>query len=504
MNKFLAFFTLIILCLKQASSKTAEEWKSRTIYEIVIDRFAKTNDDTTPCSNLNNYCGGTFKGIEKNLDYIQGMGFNAIWISPVQEASPGAYHGYWTTNFYEINHHFGTDQDLHDLITACHHRDIWVMADVAANHIGYLQEMDKIKDTENNDYSKIVPFNKPEHYHKYEIECHDAERQRPDDADILETCWLFWLPDLNQDNPFVRKALLEWVNWFVKTYKLDGLRLDALRHVKKQFWKEFGESAGVFTLGEAWDKRVKFSAEFQKYVDSILNFPLHFKLTDAFAQGHPMTEISEYYEQAYQYWPDITVLANFMDCHDKVRFLSYANDITSFKATLAFTISSVGIPTIYYGSEQSFKGGDDPANRENLWGHMDTKSELYQFLKTLNKFRTDTEYYKHEQKERFVDKYVYAFSRDKYFFVFTNSLEIQNRAIENHSYEDGTVLCNIMREDDCVEVEKGKFPVTLADREFKILSPQKNSKLEAGVAKVWDGVKQAIGSAVGTDTSTSS
>ncbi len=61
----------------------------------MTDRYSKTNGDTSSCSSLSNYCGGTFKGIENNLDYIKGMGFDAIWISPVVDNIANGYHGYW-------------------------------------------------------------------------------------------------------------------------------------------------------------------------------------------------------------------------------------------------------------------------------------------------------------------------------------------------------------------------------------------------------------------------
>ena len=153
------------------------------------------------------------------------MGFNAIWISPVQTSAEGAYHGYWPINFYEINSNFGTEQDFLDLVKACHERDIWVMADVVANHIGYVQDLDKIKDIKNNDYTRTKPFDKPEYFHKLEIQCHDALDQGQNDDDTMDSCWLFYLPDLDQDISFVRETLLEWISWFVKKYEIDGLRL---------------------------------------------------------------------------------------------------------------------------------------------------------------------------------------------------------------------------------------------------------------------------------------
>lgn len=82
------------------------------------------------------YCGGDFKGIENNLDYITNLGFNAIWISPVPDNYPNAFHGYAAKNMTQINSHFGGESGLKSLIDACHKRDIWVMVDVVANHMG--------------------------------------------------------------------------------------------------------------------------------------------------------------------------------------------------------------------------------------------------------------------------------------------------------------------------------------------------------------------------------
>lgn len=112
-------------------------------------------DGSKPSCSLSTYCGGNFKGIQKNLAYLKSLGISAIWISPIVENIEGAYHGYWASNIYNINPHFGTEQDLKDLIAAAHSMDIWIMVDVVANHVGLVGD----------DFSKIFPFNKPEHYH---------------------------------------------------------------------------------------------------------------------------------------------------------------------------------------------------------------------------------------------------------------------------------------------------------------------------------------------------
>jgi alpha-amylase len=75
---------------------------------VLTDRFARNNGSTKGCDNLGAYCGGGYVGLKNNLDYIHGMGFDAIWISPIIDNRDGGYHGYWGRNIYELNKNFGT------------------------------------------------------------------------------------------------------------------------------------------------------------------------------------------------------------------------------------------------------------------------------------------------------------------------------------------------------------------------------------------------------------
>ena len=148
--------TLSASLLGMTAAAGTAEWKSRSVYQVLTDRFAKTGDSGDACTNLSTYCGGTYKGIENNLDYIQGMGFDAIWISPVVDNMADGYHGYWAANWEKLNDNFGSEQDLHDLVKACHDKDIYVMVDVVANHVAPI----------GSDFSQIYPLNRPEHYHE--------------------------------------------------------------------------------------------------------------------------------------------------------------------------------------------------------------------------------------------------------------------------------------------------------------------------------------------------
>ena len=470
----------------QAFTKTASEWKSRSVYQIITDRFARTDiADTTACADLGNYCGGTFRGIQNNLEYIQGMGFDAIWISPVVANTPGGYHGYWISNLYEINENFGTPEELKELISACHEKDIWIMVDVVANHVGYVN---------NGDFTSIIPFSDPSHYNTY-VDCADVD---PRDQQAYETCWLSGLPDLDQNNQFVRDTLLAWASDFVQTYDIDAFRIDTVPHVSREFWSQFSKEAGVFTVGEILNFDLPYLASYQGSVDSVLNYALYSTLRYAFQTGGSMNSVETYYEGAYSTYPDVTVLGNFVNNHDNPRFLSTeASSVQAFKAALAFTIASVGIPMVYYGDEQAFAGGMDPANRETLWTGMSTESEIYQFIKTLNNFRRDTQFFNLEQVQRFSDDNVYAFTRGEYFFAFTNSQEQQTRAISFHGYLEGTLLCNLFYEDDCVRVDKDGFELTLLNGEVKILRPRIIEEKELSIEKkdAWISMRMMISSA---------
>ena len=131
-----------------------DEWKERAVYQVLTDRFYKDGAGDA-CGDLKGYCGGTWNGIAEKLDYIQGMGFDAIWISPVVDNMDGGYHGYWARNWEERNSNFGSDDDLKNLVQACHDKGIYVMVDVVANHVAPIGD----------DFSQIYPLNQQEHYY---------------------------------------------------------------------------------------------------------------------------------------------------------------------------------------------------------------------------------------------------------------------------------------------------------------------------------------------------
>jgi len=147
-------------------------------------------------------------------------------------------------------------------------------------------------------------------------------------------------------------------------------------------------------------------------------------------------------------------------------------DHVAFKSALAFTIAAVGIPITYYGSEQGYGGGNDPKNREPLWTNMQKGSDIYNFLATINNFRTQGQIWNYPQIQRYSDDHFYAFTRGNYFCAFTNTQQSQSRPISYHPYAAGTTLCNIFYASDCVTVQNGQFTVTLNNGEVKVYVPK--------------------------------
>jgi alpha-amylase len=85
MLSFKKIITCVLSAVSLVSAADTTAWKSRSIYFVLTDRIARSSSDTggSACSNLGDYCGGTFKGLESKLDYIQGLGFDSVWITPV-------------------------------------------------------------------------------------------------------------------------------------------------------------------------------------------------------------------------------------------------------------------------------------------------------------------------------------------------------------------------------------------------------------------------------------
>jgi alpha-amylase len=435
-------FLLFFLLSTYITSKTKDEWKTRSIYQILTDRFARTS--STGSCTLSQYCGGNYQGIINHLDYIQGMGFNAIWISPIVENYAGSYHGYHLTNLYNFNTNFGTEDDFKNLITQCHNRDIWVMVDVVANHVGPV----------GTDYSQVYPFNSADHYHDY-CDITDWTNQWQ-----IENCRLSGLPDLKQVNDWVTQTLLDWISNLISTYKIDGIRIDTIMEVPQWFWDKFRSSAGVFQIGEAFNGDISYVADYQNHLDSVFNYPLYYTIQSSFCGS--FTNLEGYWFNSRPIYPAPQYVATFVENHDNPRFLNRCNDRSKFTNAAIFSLLWEGIPVFYYGGEQYYAGGADPNNREPLWDNYNTGTELYRLLGVTNNLRTSKSIWNYDIIQRYSDDNFYAFTRGDVLACFTNTNSL-TRYITYHSFSDGDKLCNVLYYDDCVTVSGGSITINMGD-----------------------------------------
>ena len=433
---------ILFLLSTTISGKSKEEWKSRSIYQILTDRFARTSD--TGYCNYSQYCGGNYQGIINKLDYIKGMGFDAIWISPIVENTEGSYHGYHLTNLYNLNYHFGSEDDFKALITACHNKDIWVMVDVVANHVGPI----------GTDYSRITPFNLAEHYHDY-CDINDWTDQWQ-----IENCRLSGLPDLKQENDWVTQQLLNWISDLISKYNIDGIRIDTIMEVPKWFWDKFRSSAGVFQIGEAFNGDIGYVADYQNHLDSVFNYPLYYTIESSFCGS--FYNLEGYWFNSRPKFPAPEYTATFVENHDNPRFLNRCNDRGKFTNAVVFSLLWEGVPVFYYGGEQYYSGGNDPNNREPLWDNYNTGTEIYRILGIVNALRKSVSIWNLNIVQRYADDNFYAFTRGNVLACFSNTNSLQ-RTITYHEFSEGTKLCNVLYDGDCVSVSGGKININMGD-----------------------------------------
>lgn len=329
------------------------------------------------------------------------------------------------------------------------------MVDVVANHMGC---------SGCRDFSSLNPFNSSSHYHDY-CEIVDFNNQNQ-----VENCRLAGLPDLAQENTYVRETLKSWIHNLVQTYGFDGIRIDTIPEVPKSFWDEFVSAAGVFATGEVFNGGLQYVQGYEPHVGSVLNYPLFFVLRDVFGSQHDMNALESQYFKTRGTWRNVDINPVFVDNHDNQRFLGIWNDYGRYKSALTFVLTQP-LAISYYGAEQGFRGGNDPYNRQSLWPHYDRNGELFTHIQTTNRFR---KLYANELEQEFVQRYstynFYAFSRGNVTVALTNNGQA-SYLVTYHPYKVNTRLCNIYVANDCVVVGSNGIPIQLSNGQPKVYVP---------------------------------
>lgn len=378
--------TLILILLLLNSSLPANAavekkerlWQDETVYSIMIDRFNdgdRKNDIDVNAKYPLAYNGGDIKGIIDKLDYIHEMGFTAIRLTPIFDNAKNGYHGFWVNDFYKVDEHFGTLKSFQTLVKEAHNRKMKVMIDFVTNNVAA-------------DHPWIKDSNKQDWFHEKKDIQNGIVNQKE-----LENGWVDGLPDLNQDNPEVKKYLIEAAKWWIDKTDIDGMSLPEVNYVPISFWNDFSdgvkqEKKNFFLMG-VMSKNTP--TDLKKYegagIDSIVNYSYSEKLRKTFAGTDQ--SFRELYSGGDN-GQNSFLRANFMDNEYTSRFTS---DIVAkkqfpgsrWKTALVYLYTTPGIPLFYYGTEIALNGGEIPDNRGQM--SFRAEKELIDYITKVGELR---------------------------------------------------------------------------------------------------------------------
>lgn len=380
------------------------DWvKHAVFYQIFPDRFARSKqprkrllsnatwEDWEAMPTLQGYKGGDLWGIMEQLDYIQDLGINAIYFTPIfQSASNHRYH---THDYYQVDPMLGGNSAFKELLDAAHERNIKVVLDGVFNHAsrGFFFFHDIL---ENGPYSPWLNWFRIE---DWPLAPYTGE---------LPANYVSWadnraLPVFNHDNPEVREYIMEIAEYWIK-FGIDGWRLDVPFEIKTPgFWQEFRERVKVinpdaYIVGEVWGDSREWLDGTQ--FDGVMNY-LFAGPTIAFTAGDrvvleqvqgrdyqpsPPLFAAEYaakITELLQLYPWEIQLAqlNLLASHDTARLITIAGgDKASVELATLLLLTFPGAPSIYYGDEVGLPGKLDPDCRRGFPLEANWDKEIYQ------------------------------------------------------------------------------------------------------------------------------
>jgi glycosidase len=382
------------------------------IYQIVTDRLLDGDPSNNPggaafsadCSQKKLYCGGDWKGIQNaiNNGYLSGMGITAIWISqPVENITAvinysgvdsTAYHGYWAHDFKKPNQAFGSFTDFSNLIAAAHAKNIKVIIDFAPNHTspasqsdplfgqnGELYDNGLLLSTYSNDTGNYFHHNGGTDFSTLENGIYKN---------------LFDLADLDQNkselDTYMKAALKLWLD-----LGIDGIRFDAVKHMPMGWQKNVMAYVNgykpVFSFGEWFLSPDEVDPANHYFANAsgmnVLDFEFAQKVRQVFMDGSSdMNSLYSMITSTASEYNHVSDEVTFIDNHDMPRFQLAGAPTRKLEQAVAFTLTSRGVPAIYYGTEQYMQGTGDPDNR-SMMTSFNTTTTAYQLISRLAPLR---------------------------------------------------------------------------------------------------------------------
>lgn len=379
-------------------NKNDFDWDESVVYFMVTDRFFDGNESNNTASGADTYGdnpglyhGGDFAGVTTKLDYLQDLGVNTIWITPIVENVKGvavtdegsedvpynaAYHGYWASDFTKLNPTLGTTEEFETMISEAHKRGMRIMVDIVVNHAGYGTEStfaDMLRD-------KSVS-----------------------EGDIKS--WQSGLPDFATENADVRAKLVEWQTSWMKDYGVDYFRVDTVKHVDSTTWAALKNSTTEVNpsfkmIGEYYGAGYASNGSTlgTGQMDADLDFDFNDQAT-SFVSGN-ISSVEKFLSARNSALNNAYMTGQFLSSHDEDGFKAslmngkkYTEDKATSAALVAATLqlTAKGIPVIYYGEEVGLSGLNNypyQTNRYDMDFSKATKDNVtYQHYKNLLSIR---------------------------------------------------------------------------------------------------------------------
>jgi glycosidase len=422
-----------------AAEKEDRKWQDESIYYLMVDRFNNgdnKNDYEVDVQDPKAFHGGDFIGVIDKLDYMKDMGFTAIRLNPIFDNEKNGYHGKWIQDYYKTEEHYGTMDEFKQLVKEAHKREMKVILDFEINQVGpnhpWLKEADKLN---------------------------WFQEQRENG-----------LPYLNQDDPEVKKYLIDAAKWWIKESNIDGYYLEAVDLASEGFIDEFSKEIKAakdqfYLLGEIKSDDPETIAHFQEIgLDGLIDYPLSENIRPIFDQvNNSLSELIADKEKLMAVYPDPYLMGSVMDNDAMIRFTH--NAVTKnqhpgprWKLALTYLYTTPGIPIVYYGSEIALEGGEGEANHRQM--DFRTDKELIDYITNLGELRTKYPSLTRGSlellaEEKGVSVYKRTYENETTVIAINNSSESQNITIPVKLLEDNKELRGLLSDDQVKSSDKG-------------------------------------------------
>ena len=318
--------------------------------------------------NPRSFAGGDLKGITQKLDYIKGLGCNALYLTPIFESPSN--HKYDIIDYMKVDEHFGTADDLRELVKKAHKKGIRVILDAVFNHC-----------SDKSAYFRDVckKGRKSPYYEQFMIHG-DKVSLNPRNYEVFADC--VEMPRWNSSNRAAQEFLISVAVHYIKEFDIDGWRLDVSDEVSHDFWRRFREAVksakpDAVIIGENWHDASSYLRGDQ--YDGIMNYAFTKACLDYFAAGkYDAKQAAERLNDVLARNTDTVndMMLNLLDCHDTVRFLTgVKEDRDALNAALCLLYLFPGAPSVFYGTEVYTTGQHDPDCRRCMdWSKAGTEA----------------------------------------------------------------------------------------------------------------------------------